>query len=250
MADPVTWMIVGTAISTFSGLQEAKAMEEQAKAQQRIYDAQALQTRRVAERNAQIITDKSKYDAARFKEQSKAEQAAAQRDMIEQRRVQKLVESTAIARAGSSGGDVGDPTVLNIMGDIGQEGQFAVDAARYTGDSAASLLNTEAALALYEGQQSAGMTRYTGQSQADLMSYQGQVARFEGKQAARSKRMSTLSNAVSSGGSMYAKYGGSGAGGRTFGTPNQSIDAGDYLSSGARRDIGYSASGGYGPYRY
>ena len=212
---------LGAAFTLFSGMQQAKAQEAQAQRQQQIAQQQAEQTALVAERNALIIRDQDKYTAARLKEKGGAERATSQRKFIEERRQNKLVQSRAKAVAGASGGGVGDPTALDIYGGIAAEGEFAAQTALFEGESAASLLSSQAALALYEGEQRAVMTEFGGEQQADLIRYQGETALFEGKQAASNTRIAAIGSAVVSAGSLSAKYAPTQTGG-SYANPVQS----------------------------
>lgn len=76
---------------------------------------------------------------------------------------------------------------------------------------------------------------------------------------ARSKAKSALSKGRSEAIASIMKGGASAMGGsmfgdaqgvRTFGTPDQTVDFGDYFSAGARSDMAYADAGGMGPYRF
>jgi hypothetical protein len=218
--------IASMALTAFSGMQQAAAAKEQGMQQQMIAHQQAEQTRLVAERNALIIRDQSKFQASQYKTKAGREQASAQREFLERRRQQRLSESRAVAVAGASGGGVGDPTVLNIIGDIAGEGDFAAQTALFEGDSAAHLLNTEAALAIYEGEQKAGMQEYQGASQAGLLEYQGDTARYNSKVAARNIKIGTAAKIAGQGASMMSKYSPSSSTGYngTFAAPRAGSD--------------------------
>jgi len=235
--------VVSPIMTVFSGFQEASAIEKQGKRQQEMANLQAQHTRDVAERNALIATDQAAYKAERLKTEAIQEQAIAQRSFIEKRRQSRLAESRAVAVAGASGGGVGDPTVLNIISELAGEGEFGAQSALFEGESAASLLNTEAALALYEGEQRSTNILYSGSEQAGLKEYEGASARYSSKVSARDTRIAAIGKAVSQASSgLTGKYGGQ--------TGNQKVEFGDYASAGARRDISYAKGGGYGPYRY
>ena len=246
--------VVSPIMTLFAGMQQASAQEKQGQRQQQIANQQAEQTRLVAERNALVVTQQAEHKATGLKAQGIQEQASAQRGFIEQRRQTRLQQSRAIAVAGASGGGVGDPTTLDVYGGIAQEGQFAAETALFEGDSAASLLNSQAALALYEGEQNSTNILYGGESQASLTEYGGAMSAYEGKVKASNTRTAAIASAATQGAKTLAgKYAPSGSqsrGGRTFGTPDQKIDSGDYFSAGARSDMDYAAGGGQGPYRY
>ena len=208
MADPLTIAVLSTAVTLFSGFQQASAMEKQGEQQQRLAVAQAEQTRTVAERNALITRDQAQFKSAQLEQQGIAEQASAQQAFLERRRQSRLLESRAKAVAGSSGGGVGDPTALNIISGLAGEGEFGAQSALFEGESAASLLNTQSALALYEGEQRAEMTEFGGAQQSSLQEYQGANAKYSAGVSARNTRTAAVGKAVGSASSMYGKYGG------------------------------------------
>jgi len=202
----VAMMAVGTVVSLFSGMQQASAIEQQGKQQQQIAAMQAEQTRLVAERNALIITDSAKHRAGQQTTLAGQERASSQRAFLEQRRQTALAVSRAKAVSGASGGGVGDPTSLDIYGGIVQEGEFGAQTALFEGESAASLLTSQAALTLYEGEQKAAMTHFSGSQQADLIQYQGDNALYSSKVSAKNTRTAAIGKAAVSAGNMMAKY--------------------------------------------
>lgn len=189
-------MVASAAMTIFSGFQQGKAQEAQGKRQQQIAQMQAERTQEVAARNALITRQQATFKAQQLEAKGVQEQASAQRAASEQRRQTRLTQSRARAVAGASGGGVGDPTSLDIYGGIAQEGQFAAETALFEGDSAANLLNSQAALALYEGEQQATSIEFGGAEQSSLLRYQGDVATFEGKQAAQQSRIGGITKAV------------------------------------------------------
>ena len=84
-----------TGIGAYSQIQQGKAGQEQAKAQQLFADRQADE-----------------------------EQAAGQRAAAEETRKAKFAQSRLMAVAGASGSGVSDPGVMDIWGDIEQEGRY------------------------------------------------------------------------------------------------------------------------------
>src|SRR3546814_9070939 len=89
-------MVAGTVISAYGQMQAGEAAEAQAAAQQTALDFQAGEARK----------------------QAGQERAAAQREMISERRRERLVQSNLIASAAASGAGASDPTILDLQGDI------------------------------------------------------------------------------------------------------------------------------------
>lgn len=81
------------------------------------------------------------------------ERAAATREAARRSQQSALLLSRQQAVAASSGGGATDSTVLNLMGDAAREGQYQQDTANYTGESKATNLEDDAALARWKGQQ-------------------------------------------------------------------------------------------------
>ncbi len=93
------------------------------------------------------------HQAEQARQQAGQDRATSQRAAIEQRRRAKLLESKALARAAASGAGAGDPTVENILGDIGAEGEFRALAELFVGEERALGLETQADLRNFEGRQ-------------------------------------------------------------------------------------------------
>lgn len=193
--------LIGTAISAFSTMQQGSQAEEAAKAQQAVYDMQARNTQVVAERNALIREDEAEYNAARLEEEAGSTKAAGIRKSKEIRRLTDLKASAARARQG-----VGDPTSLSIIGDITGDGEFNALTALYEGNSAASLLRSQAGLTRFTGGQDAQMIRYGGTSRADLLRYEGEVTAFKGEQAKSSSLAKAGGQLFSGVTSVASKY--------------------------------------------
>lgn len=187
-----------TVFSFISGMQDASAQEDYARQQQAIYEMQARNAQVVAERNAQIITDQANYQAALQEQQAGQERSASQRDAMEERRRRDLALSRARAVGAASSGDTLDPTSLNISGDIYSAGELNALNALWSGESAATGLETQAGLTRYQGETNADMTRYGGAVDSQLLNYQGAVTGYQGKQAASATRLNTFVNTAGS----------------------------------------------------
>ncbi len=123
--------VASTAFQAISTLQAGKAEQEAARARQQALEHQAAQARQNAGQ----------------------ERAAAQRAAIEQRRQGRFLESRALARSAASGAGAGDPTVENILGEIGAEGEFRALSELFIGEERALNLETQADLKVFEGNQ-------------------------------------------------------------------------------------------------
>lgn len=163
MAVPL--MVMGTAMSVMSSFQAADAAEKAGKAQQAAADRQAVLQKQAAGQ----------------------EKASAQRAAIAEKKKADLVTSSARAIAAAGGGDLADPGLVKVIGDIDAEGEYRKLAA------------------LYQGNQRA----YDLERGAEFSTYGGQVARFSGKQQAKAYRMQGIATGLqNAGGSLMMKYGG------------------------------------------
>jgi hypothetical protein len=119
------------------------------------------------------------FQAAQLEQNAGQERAASQRQAIEQRRQARLTNSRIQALAGGGGLD---PTVVDLSANIAGEGELRALTALYTGEERA---------------------------RGNEMNAQG--ARIAGKNAERASRVKAISSVLSSGSSMFEKYGGGGA---------------------------------------
>ena len=165
-----------TLIGAFGAIQQGQAQRAAGEAQARSFQYQARL------RDAQ---------AAGMEQSAGQERAAAQRAAIEQRRQGRFVGSRAQAIAAASGGGALDPSIVNLMGDLGSEADFRAATALYQGEDRARSLEYGAVL-----------QRATGQG--DL--YAGEVARRSGI-AAQNRSYITAAGTVAGGvGKMYDRY--------------------------------------------
>lgn len=93
------------------------------------------------------------HEAAQARQKAGQERASSQRESFEARRKARLLESTALVRAAASGAGAGDPTVENILGGIGAEGEFRALTALFVGEEGARGLEMGADLKIFEGAQ-------------------------------------------------------------------------------------------------
>ncbi len=139
--------VAATGVQAGSTLKAGKAEQE------------ALQAAGQAEQEAALARSKAlEHQAAQGRQQAGQERATAQRSASEQRRQGRLLASRALARAAASGAGAGDPTVENIIGDIGAEGEFRALSEMFIGEERALGLETQADLRIFE----AGQERRAG----------------------------------------------------------------------------------------
>lgn len=133
--DPVTIAVVlgvgATLVQASGTLAAGRAEQEAANARAQGLEHQAAQGRQVAGQ----------------------ERATAQRAAIEQRRQGRFLASRALAVAAASGAGAGDPTVENILGGIGAEGEFRALSELFIGEERARGLETQADLRIFESEQ-------------------------------------------------------------------------------------------------
>lgn len=77
----------------------------------------------------------AKYEAAQLDIKAKEEQAAAQRDMFDQRREKELTLSKLQSNAAASGFSATDPTALALQDEIEKYGTYKEQMAMYGGQS-------------------------------------------------------------------------------------------------------------------
>ncbi len=123
--------VASTALQVVGTLQAGKAEQQAANARAAALEHQAKQAEQAAGQ----------------------ERAASQRASIEQRRQAQLVESRALAVAAGSGAGAGDPTVENILGEIGAEGEFRALSELFIGEERARGLETQADINVFEAAQ-------------------------------------------------------------------------------------------------
>lgn len=118
-----------------------------------------------------------RFEAQQMQQNAQQLRAASQREALEIDRQSRLAMSRALAVAAASGGGASDPTVLNLMGDLAQEGQY------------------RRMVALYEGEQAAGK-----QEMGADISY------WEGNQALKAGKLEAVGTMLEGGSSLYSKY--------------------------------------------
>lgn len=110
--------------------------------------------------------------------------AAAQRQMLEERKQARLLESRALAVAAASGAGTGG-TVIDVISDIAAEGAY------------------RSSLALFEGKERARQLRVG----AEIRREGGDLQAEYGRQAAKAYEIGSVATLFSGAGSLYARYG-------------------------------------------
>lgn len=113
-----------------------------------------------------------KAQAAAAERQASEERAASQREAMVRAKEARLMMSRQQAVAAASGGGATDPTVLDIMGDTAQQGEFNTQSALYEGEARGRGLEDQAAISRMQARQAklagfigAGSTMLSGVSE-------------------------------------------------------------------------------------
>lgn len=125
------------------------------------------------------------FEAAQLTQQAGQEEAASQRTRFEEDRQGRLVQSRALALAAASGASASDPTVVKIISGIASESAYRQN------------------LALYQGEEKARQLRLG--AQADILS--GEIGAAASLSQGRAVEIGAVGSALSSGSSLYARYG-------------------------------------------
>lgn len=86
---------------------------------------------------SEAMRKSAEFEAARLQEKANEERAAGQRDAHNEREKADLLASRATAVAASSGAGVETPTILNVLEDIGAEGEMKAGQKRFVSESRA-----------------------------------------------------------------------------------------------------------------
>ncbi len=109
--------------------------------------------------------------ASAQQQQGKAQEAAAQRQALEERAIgqqqaagelkkAKLAQSSLFTQAGASGSGASDPTVMQLFGDIGAQGQVNAGVATANAEQRASNITYQAALDRWKADSDARIKRF------------------------------------------------------------------------------------------
>ncbi len=156
----------------------------------------SAQNQQQAGKAAQVASEAQaqglEYTAGLGERQAGQERAASQRDLLQERRKERLIQSAVQARSAASGGGALDPTVVDLSEDIAREGDFRARSDLFKGDSAAQAYENQALLRRYE----AAEARRGGGIATDV--------------ADRRSLTTLVGGAGKIFGGMYNKYGGGG----------------------------------------
>lgn len=84
-------------------------------------------------------------EAVQLETQAGQERASSQRQAIDERRQARLAQSRGLAVAAASGAGADDPTVVNLLAGIEGEGEYRALSALYSGEESARGMEAEAA---------------------------------------------------------------------------------------------------------
>lgn len=177
--------------------------------------------------------------------------AAAQRDVIDVKRVGQLAESRAIALAAASGGGAStSSTVVNIVGNLARQTAMESMKALYSGEEKARVLRAQAlskrisgefavegaeqtAIAQeFSGNAGAIAAKFRGDAKSIAAQLRGESGGMAGDAAASAAEMQGVGSLISGVGGLYEKYG--------RGGPSAQVS--DF--SGLGRNFGYDYAGG------
>ena len=139
-----------------------------------------------AEEQAAAMKREAAYkEAAHMEVQAVQAVAASQRDMLQERKNARLLESRALAVAAASGAGASDTTVVNIISNIAAEGAY------------------RSSLALYEGQERSRQLRIG----AEIRRAGGDLQAEYGRQSAEAHRIASVGTLFSGAGTLIGRYG-------------------------------------------
>jgi hypothetical protein len=101
-----------------------------------------------AGKQAQLNAD---FEAAQYEKQANAELAVSQQDAVRARRESRYLQSRAQAVAAASGAGATDPTVVNLIGDLEEEGEYNALTALYNGSQRAEAARSGATITRQRG---------------------------------------------------------------------------------------------------
>src|SRR3990167_10416143 len=136
-------------------------------------------------RQGQIL---SQWEAQQLEQQARQEEGAAAVTARERRHDAALVQSTQLASAAASGGGVTNPTILNLMADTAQRGEF--------------LAQTEMA----QGKMGAAARRHQGAATILVANMEADILRMKGRSAQTGGIISGIGSTVAGIGDTYARY--------------------------------------------
>lgn len=119
-----------------------------------------------AEVNAVNALNIANYNADKYAQEAKGEQAAAQLRGQEARRQMRLRKSRVLALSAASGGGAMDMDVVNTIAGFEEEADFAYRTEMYGGDEAARTLTERSDAGIWEAKNTSSILKYEGASKA------------------------------------------------------------------------------------
>ncbi len=124
--------------------------------------------------NAQNALNIANYNADKYAQEAKSEQAAAQLRAKEAKRQIRLRKSRVLALAAASGGGAMDMDVINTIAGFEEEADFAYRTEIYGGDEAARTLTERGKAGIWEAKNTGNILKYEGATKA--LAYQNKAA--------------------------------------------------------------------------
>lgn len=125
---------------------------------------QAISSSKAMNAQAAADTQKARIEGEWADRRAGEERAAAQRTALTEKRKADLAQSRLTAVAGASGSGAADPTVLDLWGDIGKEGQLNQQNVTAAGEQRASGLEFQGDLGNWTADANARIKRASAQS--------------------------------------------------------------------------------------
>lgn len=126
-----------------------------------------------AGKQAQMNAD---FEADQYEKQANEELAYSQREAEKAKREARYLQSRATAVAASSGGGATDPTVINLIGELEEEGELNRLTALYNGEQRANAARTGATITRQRGKAYARAAKTN--SYATVLSGASSMARY------------------------------------------------------------------------
>ena len=156
-----------------------------------------MQAGQAAEEGGIAARSAAEYEARQAEVRAGQERAKSQREMLDQRRKEKFLQSELVARAAASGAGASDPTVNKLARGIAAEGELRALTALYEGEAKARGYQDMATLSRFKGGQAyrAGKVKkraYTTAAGVSLLGGVGSMFSKYGEPLAKPKTPKTL----------------------------------------------------------
>lgn len=226
--DPGTLTVLSVGASILGGITGAASSAAAGKSAQANADYQAqiagLQGE-ISQKNATAQQNELNYEAANATQEAGEQRAAAQQKEIQTNKQTALAQSRARTLAAAGGGG-GDPSVVDIMGDLETEGNYNAGIDKFEGEDAARGLEDTAAEKTYEGK----LVKAGGSQQAAIYDATANLDEAAGAQDAQAGFLKATSNIFSGAGgasqTLLQRYGSTPAANSSDITDNDFSDTG------------------------